>query len=223
MNYLSKKLKNMQEGMHMNEQLILPKVTVILRGYDTEQVLCVVEQLVGTRLNSVEVALNSPHAIDSIREASSRFGDAVCVGAGTVRNFDAAKLVIDAGAKFMLSPVMFDREIIDYAHEHGVLTVPSAFSPSEVARMIELGADIVKIFPAADLGPKYLSDIQAPLGKMPLMVVGGINAGNVQEYFDAGATYAGIGSGIFDPKDVLEGNAQALRASIKRMEDSIVW
>lgn len=89
--------------------------------------------------------------------------------------------------------------------------------------MVEAGADIVKIFPAADLGPKYISDIQAPLGRMPLMVVGGINAGNVQEYFDAGATYAGIGSGIFDSRDVTEGNAQGLAESIKRLEDSISW
>lgn len=201
----------------------LPKVTVILRGYDTDQVLTVVEQLAGTRVNSVEVALNSPNALASIAAASERFGGEVHVGAGTVRSLEAAHAAMDAGAKFMLSPVMFSKEIIDCAHERGVLTVPSAFSPSEVARMAEFGADVIKIFPAGTLGSKYLSDIQAPLGKLPLMVVGGINAGNVQEFFDAGATYAGIGSGIFRREDVIDGNTAGLRASIRQLEESIVW
>lgn len=204
-------------------ELILPKVTVILRGYDTKQVLSVVEQLVGTKVNSIEVASNSPHVAESIAQAKKEFGTEVHVGAGTVTTMERAKAAIDAGAEFVLSPIMFSEEIMAEAKAAGVITVPSAFSPSEIYRMFEMGADIVKVFPAGQLGPDYIKAVQAPLGKLPLMVVGGVNTNNVQSYFDKGAAYAGIGSGIFDPKDIEECNSANLAASIKKLEEKVVW
>ncbi len=204
-------------------ELVLPKVTVILRGYETRQVLTVVEQLVGTKVNSIEVASNSPHAMESIAAARKEFGAEVHVGAGTVKNAELARQAIAAGAEFMLSPIMFTQEIFDLAKEAGVITVPAAFSPTEIQKMIDMGADIVKVFPAGQLGPDYLKAVQAPLGKLPLMVVGGVNVANVQSYFDKGATYAGIGSGIFDPADIEACDAPKLAASIKKLEESVVW
>lgn len=205
------------------QELMLPKVTVILRGYNTGDTLFVIEQLVGSRLNSVEIAFNSPNAVDTIAAAKERFASEIHVGAGTITTMERARAVIAAGAEFMLSPVAFTKEMIDCAHRHGVLTVPSAFSPTEVLQMKAIGADIIKIFPAIDLGARYLKDIQAPLGDLPLMVVGGVNAGNIAEFFSNGATYAGIGSGIFDKQDVIDRNADNLKASIKKLEDSISW
>ena len=204
-------------------ELVLPKVTVILRGYETKQVLTVVEQLVGTKVNSIEVASNSPHAMESIAAARKEFGAEVHVGAGTVKNAELARQALAAGAEFMLSPIMFTQEIFDLAKEAGVITVPAAFSPTEIQKMIDMGADIVKVFPAGQLGPDYLKAVQAPLGKLPLMVVGGVNVANVQSYFDKGATYAGIGSGIFDPADIEACDAPKLAASIKKLEESVVW
>lgn len=204
-------------------ELVLPKVTVILRGYETKQVLSVVEQLVGTRVNSIEVASNSPHAMESISAARREFGDEVHVGAGTVKNAEIARQAIDAGAEFMLSPIMFTQEIFDLARDAGVITVPAAFSPTEIQRMIDMGADIVKVFPAGQLGPDYIKAVQAPLGKLPLMVVGGVNVANVQSYFDKGATYAGIGSGIFDPADIEACDSAKLAAAVARLEQSVTW
>ena len=204
-------------------ELILPKVTVILRGYETKQVLSVVEQLVGTKVNSIAVASNSPHVAESIAAAKKEFGADVHVGAGTVTTVERAKAAIAAGAEFMLSPIMFSDEIFAEAKAAGVITVPSAFSPSEIQLMIDKGADIVKVFPAGQLGPDYIKAVQAPLGKLPLMVVGGVNADNVQSYFDKGATYAGIGSGIFDTKDIQECNSANLAASIKNLEAKVNW
>ncbi len=204
-------------------ELILPKVTVILRGYDTKQVLSVVEQLVGTKVNSIEVASNSPHVAESIAQAKKEFGGEVHIGAGTVTTMERAKAAIAAGAEFLLSPIMFSGEIMAEAKAAGVISVPSAFSPSEINKMFEMGADIVKVFPAGQLGPDYIKAVQAPLGKLPLMVVGGVNTNNVQSYFDKGATYAGIGSGIFDPKDIEECNSANLAASIKALEEKVNW
>ena len=200
-----------------------PRVTVILRGYNYEQCRCVVEQLVGTRLGAVEVAMNTEGAAETIAKLVNEFGSEVKIGAGTVTTVERAKAAAAAGSAFMLSPVCFTPEIFSIAKDAGVVCVPAAFSPTEVFTMFEQGADIVKIFPAARLGAKYLSDIQAPLNWMPLMVVGGVNGGNVQEFFDAGATYAGIGSGIFDPKDIEECNSTNLAASIEKLEKKVVW
>lgn len=204
-------------------ELVLPKVTVILRGYETKQVMSVVEQLVGTKVNSIEVASNSPHAMESIAQARREFGSEVHVGAGTVKNAELARQAIDAGAEFMLSPIMFTPEIFGLAREAGVITVPAAFSPTEIQQMIDMGADIVKVFPAGQLGPDYIKAVQAPLGRLPLMVVGGVNVANVQSYFDKGATYAGIGSGIFDPVDIEACDSAKLAASVRRLEESVVW
>jgi len=203
--------------------LLIPKVTVILRGYDTKQVLTVIEHLVGTRLSSVEVTSNSPNFLESIRIASREFGEDVLIGAGTITDFELAKQSIDAGASYLLSPIMLSERTLAYAKENGAITVPAAFTPTEIMQSFKAGADIVKVFPACTLGPKYITDVQAPLGRMPLMVVGGINADNVQDYFDAGATYAGIGSGIFNPSDIVQRNVANIRNSIKRLENSIAW
>lgn len=199
------------------------KVTVILRGYSYEQSRCVVEAMVGTKLGAVEIAMNTPGAPEIIEKLAKEFGDEVCVGAGTVISAERAHAAVKAGAKFALSPICFTQEIMDICKEAGMFTVPAAFSPTEVWSMFEMGADIVKIFPAIELGPRYLKDIQAPLNPMPLMVVGGVNANNVQEYFDAGASYAGIASGIFNPDDIKAMNQSALREQIAELEKKINW
>lgn len=200
-----------------------PKVTVILRGYTYEQCCCVVRQLVGTKLSAVEVAMNTSGAADIIARLVEEFGEEVRIGAGTVTTPERARAAAKAGSKFMLSPICFTPEIFQIARDAGAVTVPAAFSPTEIHSMFEQGADIVKVFPAARLGAKYLSDVQAPLDWMPLMVVGGVNAHNVQEFFDAGASYAGIGSGIFEKDDIRAMNSNALAAQVKAFEESVRW
>ena len=198
-----------------------PKVTVILRGYTYSQTRTVVRNLVGTCLGSVEITMNTPGALESIRKISQEFGGQIMVGAGTVLTYEEAVEAIEAGAAFLLSPTVFEKRILDLCRERGVVSVPGALSPSEIRQSFLDGADIVKIFPAGRLGSRYVSDIQAPLGKMPLMVVGGIGTSNVQEYFAAGASFAGIGSGIFLKEDILNENEEGLRGSIAAMEEKM--
>lgn len=199
------------------------KVTVILRGYSYESIRTVVKAMLNTKLKAVEITMNTEHAIDIIRKINAEFQDDIMVGAGTVLTFNEAKEAIQAGAKFILSPVTLDKEILDYCQQHHVISVPAAFSPSEIHQMFTDGADIVKVFPAARLSPQFLSDVQAPLGKMPLMVVGGINADNAQEYLDAGASFVGIGSGIFNKEDIIACREDELKKSIQLFESKVKW
>lgn len=195
-----------------------PKITVILRGYSYSQIRTVVKNLAGTKLQAVEITMNTPDAASVIGKISREFGDSIKIGAGTVTTCEEAESVIKEGAAFILSPVMLSQEIIDLCKKNNVVSVPAAFSPTEIKTLMDRKADIIKLFPAARLGGKYISDVQAPLGKMPIMVVGGINAENINEYFEAGAQFAGIASGIFKKDDILNENEEGLRESIKYFE-----
>lgn len=195
-----------------------PKVTVILRGYSYSQIRTVVKNLVGTKLQAVEITMNTPDAVNVIGKISGEFGDSIKVGAGTVTTYEEAEAVIKEGATFILSPIMLSQKIIDLCRKNNVVSVPAALSPTEIKTLLDRSADIIKIFPAGRLGSKYISDVQAPLGKFPVMVVGGINAENFNEYFEAGADFAGIASGIFKKEDILSENKEGLRTSIKYFE-----
>lgn len=198
-----------------------PKVIVILRGYTYSQIRTVVKNLVGTELKAVEITMNTPNALDTIKKISEEFGESIMVGAGTVLTYEEAQQAIEAGAAFLLAPTLFEKRVLDLCKEKNVISVPGAFSPSEIRQCFLDGADIVKVFPAARLGSHYLKDIAAPLGKMPLMVVGGVNTGNVREYLEAGAAFAGIASGIFRKEDILCENEEGIRASISAMEETL--
>lgn len=197
------------------------KVTVILRGYTYSQIRTVVKALLGTKLKSVEITMNTPDAINIINKISQEFGDSIKVGAGTVITYKEAEQAIKAGATFLLSPIMLSKEILDLCKKNNVISVPGAYTPTEVSKSLEDGADIVKVFPAGALGSKFITDIQAPLGKLPLMVVGGVNSENVSDYFKAGASFAGIASGIFNKDDILNENEDELRKSIQYFESKL--
>jgi 2-dehydro-3-deoxyphosphogluconate aldolase / (4S)-4-hydroxy-2-oxoglutarate aldolase len=199
-----------------------PKVTIILRGYNYEQVRTVVKLLAENEFKSVEIPLNSPDAFQTINKISDEFGDEMMVGAGTVLNLEDAIKSVEVGSKFLLSPIMMSEKVFEYCADHQVITVPAAFSPTEIYHSFQAGADIVKIFPAARLGSKFITDITAPLGKMPLMVVGGINGDNAPEFFKAGAQFLGIASGIFNKEDIHQQNEPRLKESLVTFKEKMI-
>lgn len=199
-----------------------PKVTIIVRGYTYEQVRLIACILAESKINSIEIALNSPDAINTIKRIADEFGEDLFVGAGTVLNLDDAKKAIDAGAKFLLSPIVFSEEICEYAKDQGVVTVSGACSPTEIYRSIQNGSNIVKVFPAARLGSKYISDVLAPFGEVPIMAVGGINEENVNEFISAGAKYVGLGSGILNREHILNNRKTELKNAIRRLQKKLI-
>lgn len=128
------------------------------------------------------------------------------VGAGTVRTAAQAGEAIAAGARFVVTPGMGPdaADIVRLAHASDAGVILGAFSPSEVITAAELGADMVKIFPARACGPKYLSDLQGPLPEVPLVPSGGIDNGNAADYLDAGALAVTAGTSVVAPADVVE-------------------
>lgn len=198
-----------------------PKVTVILRGYNFSQVRTIMQVLSDSSIRSVEITMNTPGAIEMISKLSGEFGSSMNIGAGTVTTLEQAKDAIAAGAKFILSPIMLSKEIIDLCKEHSVISVPGAMTPTEIYKSLQDGADIVKIFPAISCGIRFFKDVKAPLGTLPLMAVGGVSRSNAKEFLSNGADYLGIGSGIFNKEDIINENTEGLIKSLKEFEKII--
>ena len=181
----------------------------------------ILEVLKDSGIRSVEITMNTEGALSMIREAVERFGDSLSIGAGTVLTMEQLHDVVSAGADFVLSPVMFTREMLGYCRERKVIAVPAAFTPSEIYTQLTWGADIVKVFPAVTVGPSYFRQLAGPLGLLPLMAVGGVNAENAQEFIKCGCPYLGIGSGMFRRADVSRGDPERLRADVETFEMAV--
>ncbi|MFO7256859.1 MAG: bifunctional 4-hydroxy-2-oxoglutarate aldolase/2-dehydro-3-deoxy-phosphogluconate aldolase [Bacteroidota bacterium] len=180
-------------------RILSTKIVAILRGADPDGVMSIIEALHAGGITNVEITLNSPNALELIRKARDVMGDRMLVGAGTVLDPEQARAAIDAGAKFLISPVL-DEDTIRYTLGAGVVSIPGAFTPTEILKAHRLGADIVKVFPNPS-GPGYIRDIRAPLSHIPLMPTGGIRPDNIRAYMDAGGVAFGIGSALVNSRN----------------------
>lgn len=199
-----------------------PTVTVIFRGFSKEQVIIAIEQLEKSKREyAVEITLNSPDAFTTIKAASKKYGERMWIGAGTVKNLEEAKKAIDSGAKFILSPIALDKETLNYCKDKKIVTVPSGLTPTEVWKLVEDGADIIKIFPAASVAIDHMKALKGPLGDLPLMAVGGINKNNAKAYLMNGAKYLGVGSSLFKKEDIENKNIEGLEQSLREFEEAI--
>ena len=189
------------------------RFTVIMRGYSFELADGIIEVLCEYKDDFVvEITLNSEGALDTIRRLTHTYKNRIHIGAGTVKTLYDAENAVAAGAEFLLSPIGFTKEMMDYCKEKGVIAIPAAMTPSEIETQFHLGADIVKVFPARTVGAKFFKDVQAPLGKLKLMAVGGVGMGNYQEYFDNDCQYVGMGSGMFGALDINTASDDQLRS-----------
>lgn len=179
-------------------RILSTKIVAIIRGADPDSVLSIIEALHAGGVTNVEVTLNSPNALQLIRNACDVMGDRMLVGAGTVLDPEGARAAIDAGARFIISPAL-DEDTVRYTLGAGVVSIPGALTPTEILKAYKAGADIVKVFPAS-AGPGYIRDVRAPLSHIPLMPTGGIRPDNIKAYLDAGGVAFGIGSALVDAR-----------------------
>jgi len=160
---------------------------------------CTEPERVGTAVieggvDVVEVPLSMPGALAAISSLSTSFPSAL-VGAGTVMSAADARAALDAGARFLLSPVLRP-EVVAAAHAAGAVAVPGAFTPTEIDACMRAGADLVKLFPADRLTPADLRVLLAALPNARLLPTGGISAANAAEWLDAGAVAVGVGGAL---------------------------
>lgn len=174
------------------------KIVAIVRGVKFEDILPIVQALHDGNIKVVEITLNTPRALEMIQLVNAEFGQKMLVGAGTVLNSQEAKAAIAAGAKFIISPNL-DPDTITTTKKLGAISIPGAFTPTEIVNAYAFGADIIKVFPATN-GIDFIKNIRGPLPQIPLMPTGGVTLENIQDFNRAGAVAFGIGSALIDGK-----------------------
>lgn len=176
----------------------LPLVA-ILRGLQPDEAVEVGEALVAAGFLCLEVPLNSPQPLDSIRRLRDALSDRAIVGAGTVLSPRAVQDVADAGGQIIISPNS-DPAVIAATKAAGLISFPAFFTPTEAFAAIDAGADALKLFPAETAGPATLKAIKAVLPPaMPVFPVGGVDPRNLAAWRAAGANGFGLGSALYKP------------------------
>ena len=174
----------------------------VIRADSAGAAVAVVETLMEAGLTVAEITMTVPDAIEAMASVSKRFGDKVLVGAGTVTDAETVRRAVDAGAQFIVSPCLVP-EVIEAARRADVAVLPGALTPTEVFEAFRQGGDMVKVFPAQNVGgAAYLRALRGPFPDIPLVPTGGVTLDNVGEMFKAGAVAVGVGSEMIS-KDAL--------------------
>ena len=196
------------------------KIIVIARGVAKKKLIPLGIAMYNGGIRLIECTydasgfMSDEEVADGIRMLVDYFGDKMCVGAGTVLTKNQVELTKNAGGKFIISPDI-NPDIIKRTKELGLVSIPGALTPTEIATANRLGADFVKIFPIGPMGCNYIKDVKAPLSNVKLLAVGGVDEKNMKSYFNAGACGIGIGSGIVKKKMIDENDFDQITAMAK--------
>lgn len=193
----------------------------ILRGIRSCDLVPLFEAVTASGLEAVEITMNTEDAPELIRNASKRFGRRLMLGAGTVLTLKDLHSALRAGATFIVSPVVVP-PVVRYCAKHKIPVFPGALTPQEIHTAWEMGASMVKVFPAGCFGPDYFKEIKGPFNQIELLACGGVNPGNIPVYFQNGASAIAVGASIFQKKWIASKQfhliRNRLRAYLKTLE-----
>jgi 2-dehydro-3-deoxyphosphogluconate aldolase/(4S)-4-hydroxy-2-oxoglutarate aldolase len=195
-------------------------VVAVIRMKDPARLRAVFDALADGGVRAIEVTMTVPGAVGLIADLARTLPPGIVLGAGTVIDAATARAVIDAGARFIVSPV-FRRDVVSTCVERGIVAAPGCFSPTEILDAHEMGADVVKVFPATALGPQYIKDLRAPMPQLKLMPTGGVTLDNAGDWIRAGAVAVGVGSALLDGKAIDEGRLDVIAANARRIVASV--
>lgn len=203
------------------------KIIAIVRGVAQDKLIPLTQALYDGGIRLIELTFSADGSISDeqtaarIRLLAKQFAGQMLVGAGTVLTKQQVALVDQAGGMFAISPNT-DEDVIHACNSRGLVSIPGAFTPTEIVTAHRVGADFVKLFPVSDLGHKYISAVKAPLPHIRLLAVGGVDETNIANYLQAGACGAGVGGNLVNRKWVEAGDfnkitqvAQQLAAAVK--------
>lgn len=188
-----------QVGAGLQAALSACPLVAILRGLTPAEAPAIGDVLVEAGFRIIEVPLNSPDPMDSIRILAERFGGQAVIGAGTVRRVAEVAAVREAGGRLIVMPHS-DTRVIGAAKAAGMFAVPGMFTPTEAFAALDAGADALKLFPAEAAPSPVLKALKAVLPKsVPVLPVGGVTPDRLAAYWDAGARGFGLGSALYRP------------------------
>lgn len=186
------------------------KAVAVIRVPDPELYEPVAKAMYEGGIRVSEITMTVPNALEVIRKAAANSPDDAIIGVGSVTNAEMTQKAVEAGAKFVVSPIM-KKEIIDKANELDVPVMPGAFTPTEIQQAWDWGADIIKVFPANIVGMKFFKAVKAPLPHLKLMPTGGVSLTNGGEWIKAGACAVGVGSALLNKEAIKRGDFDTIR------------
>jgi 2-dehydro-3-deoxyphosphogluconate aldolase/(4S)-4-hydroxy-2-oxoglutarate aldolase len=176
----------------------------VIRVSSAQEAVDVADAIKEGGVTLIEITMSVPGAIDTIKELTRKYKDEIIMGAGTILDPETARAALLAGAQFIVTPTL-NLDVIQLAHRYSAVVVPGAMTPTEILTAWNAGADMVKVFPAAQLGgPEYLKAIRGPLPQILLVPTGGVNLQNAGAFIKAGAAALGAGGELVDKKAVKE-------------------
>ncbi|MFB8774915.1 bifunctional 4-hydroxy-2-oxoglutarate aldolase/2-dehydro-3-deoxy-phosphogluconate aldolase [Streptomyces broussonetiae] len=177
----------------ITEKIVTRGVIAILRAPTAAHFPAIAETLLNAGIHALEITLTTRGALRCIRDLTAAYGPDALIGAGTVLTGSQAQECADAGAAFVVSPVVAP-DVVRTARAAGMAAYPGALTPTEIHAAYRTGAPAVKLFPASAVSPRYLSDLNGPLPGIPLIPTGGISLTDIPEWITAGASAVGLGT-----------------------------
>jgi len=176
-------------------------IVAVVRSAESAPLVDVCRALAEGGVDVAEITFTVPDALEVLKAARKALGDRMLLGAGTVLDPETARAAFLAGAEYIVSPTL-DTEVIAMARRYGKLVMPGCFTPTEILKAWQAGADIIKVFPAEVVGPAYFKAVRGPLPQVRMMPTGGVDLNTAASFLEAGACCLGIGSQLIDPKAV---------------------
>ena len=203
------------------QKIIEEKIIVIVRNVEKAKIIPLAQAMHdgGIRLIEVTFSADGKESDEAVAEKisliSKSFEGEMTVGAGTVLTEAQVKLTHEAGGSFIISPDT-NAEVIRETNELGMVSIPGAFTPTEIQTAHRAGADFVKLFPVANIGAGYVKAVKAPLSHVRLLGVGGVDESNMEEYFKVGCCGFGIGTNIVDKEKIRNNNFAKIEELAKK-------
>jgi len=194
----------MQNRESLKQALMDAGLIAVVRARSTDQAVPLSRALLEGGVRAIEITFSTPNAPQAIQDVIRDLGQEALVGVGTVVQEDQCRAALDAGAQFVVTPIMRP-SLIAPVHQADRPIMVGAYSPTEAQAAYEAGADMVKIFPADGLGPGYIKALRAPLPHLPIVPTGGVNLDTMEAFLQAGCVALGVGSSLLT-RSILETN-----------------
>src|SRR5215469_11901845 len=186
-------------------------IVPVVRTTSAESAIRAIEAIYRGGIRAAEITMTVPGAIKALEKVANQFGDQIVLGAGTVLDPETARACMLAGAEFFVTPSL-KLSTIEIVKRYSKVICPGALTPTEVLTAWEAGADVVKVFPAGNVGgPKYIKALKGPFPQIEMIPTGGVNLETAGDFLKAGACAVAVGGELVDPKSIREGRFDVIQ------------